>query len=208
MIGLEVNDVAIVQQKEVLERALSTNPKTKQALQKLIRKVIRQARQDTIRNIHFANGDPRGSRQSVRTSVYQKILGANINIYNSKRSHGTVNYTPKRKARPLKARGGNRVEASERTKKMQGYPPLDRGMILRWVNAGTRGRYAGFGRNGKTEADYERFVLRTGGRGWRGQIAPRNFFRTAGEPAMLKAVDALATMIDEELDNMLNKNKK
>ena len=35
MIGLEVNDAVIVEQRKVLEQALSTNPKTQKALQKL-----------------------------------------------------------------------------------------------------------------------------------------------------------------------------
>ena len=44
MIGLEVNDAVIVEQRKVLEQALSTNPKTQKALQELIRQVILEAR--------------------------------------------------------------------------------------------------------------------------------------------------------------------
>ena len=204
MVSLEVNDAVVLEQRQVLEQALSTNPKTQKALQKLIRRVIMEARKETIDNIHFDNGDPRGARQSVRTAVYKKILGANINIYNSRKAHGATSYEPPRHP---SIRGGNRMARSGRTQQIMSYGPLDRGFILRWVNSGTSGRYAGNGRNGRTQADKDAFIFRTGGRGWRGSIAPRNFFRGAAEPALVKAVDALANLIDTELENILNKKK-
>ena len=43
--------------------------------------------------------------------------------------------------------------------------------------------------------------------GNRGSITARHFFRGAAEPALVKAADALANMIDEELENILNKKK-
>jgi len=93
------------------------------------------------------------------------------------------------------------------TQRYMSYSALDRGFILRWVNSGTKGRYSGSGRNGRTAAEYDRFVLRTGGKGWRGSIAARNFFRGAGEQALVRAADALANLIDTELENILNKKK-
>ena len=199
MLSLEVNDAVVLEQKQVLEQALSTNPKTQKALQKLIRRAIMQARRDAIGNIHFANGDPRGARESIRTAVYKKILGANINIYDSRKAHGATTYEPQRTLIPGQ-RGGNRMKRSPRTQRMMSYGPLDRGMILRWVNSGTQKRQVGGGRMGKHGDEESR-----GGN--RGSISARNFFRNAGEPALVKAVDALANMIDEELDAMLNKNK-
>ena len=92
------------------------------------------------------------------------------------------------------------MKRSPRTQRMMSYGPLDRGMILRWVNSGTQKRQVGGGRMGKHGYEESR-----GGN--RGSISARNFFRNAGEPALVKAVDALANMIDEELDAMLNKNK-
>ena len=83
MFQLEVNDSFIVEQKQVLEQALSTNPKTQTALRKLIQKVIKEARDETVKRIRFSNGDPRGTAHSVRRTVYKKILGANINIHRS-----------------------------------------------------------------------------------------------------------------------------
>lgn len=197
MLSLEVNDAVVMEQKQVLEQALSTNPKTQKALQKLIRKVIAQARIDTMKAIKFDNGDPREAVRSIRRSVYKKILGANINIYNSRKAHGSNNYEPPRHP---SHRGGNRMTRSSRTQQIMSYAPQDRGMILRWVNSGTQQRQALGGRMSKRGYDTSR-----GGN--RGAISGRHFFRGAGEPALVKAVDALANLIDTELENILNKKK-
>ena len=211
MVGIEVNDAIILEQQKVLEAALSTNPKTQKALQKLIRKVIMEARakvssaaSDKMKN------DPRGAAQAVRTSVYKKILGANINIYNSRKAHGSTSYEPPRKLRQGQ-RGGNRTERSARTAKIMGYEAKDRGFILRFINSGTADRaITGFTSKGK------RANLRTGSISVlktksiganRGAIAPRNFFRGATERALVQATDVLANLIDTELENILNKKK-
>ena len=187
MITLEVNDAAVVQQKALIEQLLTTNPKTEKALQKLIRKAIKEARAETASKIKFKNGDPHHAAQSIRTTVYKKILGANINIYNSRRAHGSIDYTPPRKQRPPHARGGNRRKRSAETQRILNYGPLDRGFILRFVNSGTGDRNTRYGA--------------------RGSITARNFLRTAGEPALVKAVDTLSNLIDSELQNILNKKK-
>jgi len=202
MIGLDVNDVAIVKQSEVLEAALSTNPKTQQALNKLIREVIRASRADVVGAARGAmKQDPRGAARAVRTSVYKKILGANINIYNSRKAHGSTSYEPPRTLRPGQ-RGGNRIkiDKNSRSYKIAHYEARDRGFILRWLNEGTQPRQAFGGRMSKRGFEASR-----GGN--RGAIAPRNWFRGAAESALVKAADALANMIDEELENMLNANK-
>lgn len=183
MFGLDINDSVIVAQQKVLEQALSTNPRTQKALQRLIREVIMEARAEVIRGIHFDNGDPRETRRAVRTAVYKKVLGANINIYDSRRAHGTSNYEPPRTLRPGQ-RGGNRMPRSRRTDQVMHYAPLDRGFILRFVNSGT-GPRTSYGGN-------------------RGAIAPRNFFRSSAESAMVRAADNLANMIDTELETILN----
>ena len=71
------------------------------------------------------------------------------------------------------------------------YGPVDRQWILRFINSGTGERTAGT-RGGRLSGN-------------RGSIAPRNFFRGAGERALTKAADNLATLIDTELEAMLNK---
>ena len=192
MVGLEINDAVVVEQKKVLEQALSTNPKTQKALQKLIRQVIIEARAQVVSNIKFENGDPRHTARAVRTSVYKKILGANINVYNGRKAHGSNNYEAPRTLRPGQ-RGGNRVPRGRNTERMLKYAPNDRQMILRWVNSGTGERTAGT-RGGRIS-------------GKRGSIAPRNFFKAKGDRALVQAADTLANLIDTELMNILNKKK-
>ena len=202
MIGLEVNDAVILEQQRVLEAALSTNPKTQKALQKLIRKVIMEARSKVSSAAsNKMKNDPRHAAQAVRTSVYKKILGANINIFSSRKAHGRNNYEPPRKG--VTGRGGNRRTRSPRTSQIMGYAPLDRGFILRWINDGTPGaRNIEFTYNESRKVDKWNKHPNTGNRG---NIAARNFFRSAGEHALAQAADNLATLIDTELEAMLNK---
>ena len=191
MIELEVNDAVILEQQKVLEAALSTNPKTQKALQKLIRKVLIEVRPELVSAARSAmDSDPRGAAHGIRLSVYKKILGGNVNILNSRKAGTPTSYEPPRKFRPGQ-RGGNRVPRGTRTDTVMHYGPHDRQWILRFINSGTRDRTAGT-RGGRLSGN-------------RGAIAPRNFFRGAGERALTKAADNLAHMIDTELEAMLNK---
>jgi hypothetical protein len=189
MFKFEANEAVILESKKVLEAAISTNPKTQAILRKMIRQYVKQARQEVVNSINFQNGDPRGTRQAVRTSVYKKVLGANINIFNSRKAHGSNNYEPQRKLRP-KQRGGNRVKRGERTNQVMHYGPLDRGWILRLTNSGTGERTAGT-RGGTLGGN-------------RGSIAARNFFQPLGDRAMGVMRDNLERAIEEELTKLLN----
>jgi hypothetical protein len=123
--------------------------------------------------------------------VYKKILGGNVNILNMRKKAGKpTNYEPPRKLQPHQ-RGGNRVPRSTRTNTVMHYGPHDRQWILRFINSGTGERTAGT-RGGRLSGN-------------RGSIAARNFFRGAGERALAQAADNLATLIDTELEAMLNK---
>ncbi len=202
MIHIDYNGEVILEQQRVLEAALSTNPKTQKALQKLIRQVVIEARATVVAAADSAmNSDPRHAAQAVRTSVYKKILGANINIYSSKKAHGKNNYEPPRHP---SARGGNRRVRSARTRQIMSYAPLDRGFILRWQNDGTTERNINFKSNSRRKVDKWNNHPNTG---YRGRIAPRNFFRGAAERSLAQAADNLAVLIDTELMTILNKTK-
>lgn len=206
MIKFDYDDSIILAQQEALEQALSTNPKTQKALQKLIRKVIAEARVNVMKSIKFDNGDPHHAVRSIRTAVYKKILGANINIYNSRKAHGPVS-VPIHRTLKSGQRGGNRRSLSERTKRIQEYGPLDRGFILRWVNEGmtrTNPRIIDFTPDDRRKVDRWNKHPNTGNRS---SISARHFFKNAGERALVKAADNLANLIDAELANMLNKKK-
>ncbi len=191
MISVEFDDSIILEQQRVLEAALSTNPKTQKALQKLIRKALMDVRPELVAAARGAmDSDPRGAAQGIRLSVYKKILGGNANILNSRKAGKPTTYEPPRKLQPHQ-RGGNRVPRGERTNKVMHYGPHDRQWILRFINSGTSDRMAG-SRGGRLSGN-------------RGSIAARNFFGRAGTSALTKAAENLATLIDTELEAMLNK---
>ena len=76
-------------------------------------------------------------------------------------------------------------------------------MVLQWLNNGTRERFSGSGRNGKTEAQYRAFVERTGGRGKRGSIAARNWFGPKSSQELMAAAANLDKMIDDIVAGIL-----
>ena len=207
MFGLEVNDTVIMEQRRVLEAALSTNPDTQKALQKLIRKALMEARKSLSDYIKtkLDNDDPRGAARAVRTSVYKKILGGNINILNSRKSHGTNDYEPPRTLQPGQ-RGGNRRPRSQRTNTVMHYVGEDRQFILRFVDSGTKQRAIERLTEVKRSSGGSRFVWRQDASvyGNRGSIAARNFFNTGADPRLRQATEYLADLIDEELEAMLN----
>lgn len=188
MFEFEAPDAVIVETKKILETALTTNDKTQSRLRRLIRKYVLEARKQVVVGIKFENGDPRHAARAVRTSVYKKILGANMNILNTKKAHGFNSYEPPRTLRQGQ-RGGNRVPRGESTNRRMHYAPLDRGFILRFVNSGTDDRTAGT----------------SGGRlsGNRGAIAPRNFFRPLGDRAFGIMRDNLAAAIEAEVAKIM-----
>jgi hypothetical protein len=206
MIGLEVNDAVLVEQKQVLEQAMSTNPKTQKALQKLIRQIIMEARAKVMQR--FPLNDPRDAKKSVRTMVYKKILGANINIYQSRKAHGRSDYEPPRKLRPGQ-RGGNRRPRSVRTDTVMHYGPYDRGWILRFHNEGTQQRNIQKLTEIKLAGGGSKFRWSSNGGAYgnRGSLRALHWFKGAGEESLVAAADNLATLIDTELENILNKTK-
>lgn len=187
MFEFEANEAVILEQQRALEAALSTSPKAQTVLRKIIRKYVMEARAKVVSGIHFKNGDPRGAARAVRTAVYKKVLGANINIFNSRKAHGSNSYEPPRKLREGQ-RGGNRRMRSQDTHRMMSYAPLDRGMILRWVSSGTGDRSTRYGN--------------------RGAIAARNFFRPLGDRAMGMMRDNLAAAIEKEMQAIMSENLK
>lgn len=186
MFNVDIDNTQIVEQQQILEKALSTNASTERVLRKLIRSEILAARKKVVAEAKFKS-DPRGARQAVRTSVYKKILGANINIFSSRKSHSPNSYEPPRKLKPGQW-GGNRRKRSARTNTVMHYGPLDRGFIIRFQNSGTGNRS----------------IEPTGNRG---SLSAKNFFAPAGDRALAQAADNLAGLIETELAKILNDEK-
>ena len=202
--ALVIDDTLISNVADNLMAAMSTDPNMRKAIQQHIREALWEARKEMINSVNFAGGDPRQSLRAIRNSVYDKILGGQINIKRSRKDHGSGNsYTPPRKLVPGQ-RGGNRRPRSQRTEQINSGSPLDRGWILNILDKGTKTRVIGFRNTGKgNRTRYENRVYRihrgdTTHTGNRGAIAPRNWFRPAAESALQMAMQRISEMIDIE----------
>ena len=207
--ALVIDDTLISNQEQNLRAAMSSDPKMRKVIQQHIREALFAARREVVAAFPADNGDPRQSRRAVRTAVYQKILGGNINILTGKTAHGGGSYEPQRTLDPTK-RGGNRRKRSERTKQIMGYGPLDRGFILRFVNSGTKTRVIGFRNTQKgNRSKYESRVTRISRgdkahTGNRGSIAARNWFMSSAESALGAAAQTIADLIEIEAAAIAN----
>ena len=179
-----------------IEQLKTTNPGFEKRLRGVISKVLGEARANLRKDA--ANGlqmksDPRKAYKAVRYAVYKRLFGGQVNILpSSKTVKGS--YEPPRKGLPK--RGGNRRSRSQRTQDLLDYEGISRGFVLRFLNAGTRVRYAGYGRNGKTEADYERFIANHDGRGNRGNISARNWFGQRSHQELETVAGKMQEIID------------
>ena len=207
--ALIIDDTLISNQEQNLRAAMSTDPKMREVIQRHIREALYEARRDMMNSLKFDNGDPRHSVEAIRTTVYKKVLGGNINILNGKTSHGSGSYEHPRKLRDGQ-RGGNRRKRSARTTQILSYAPQDRGFILRFVNSGTKTRVIGFRNTQKgNQSRYNALVTRVhrGERiktGNRGSIAARNWFDRYAETAMANAAQNIADMIEIEAEAIIN----
>ena len=197
--ALVIDDTLISNQEQNLRAAMSTDPKMRKVIQQHIREALFEARRDVM-NSSPLESDPREAIKAIRTSVYEKVLGGNINILNGKKAHGSNSYEPPRKLTPGQ-RGGNRRSRSGRTQQIMSYAPLDRGFILRFVNSGTKTRVIGFRNTIKgNRSRYESLTSRihSGDKsrtGNRGAIAARNWFMQSAESALGNAAANIAEII-------------
>lgn len=174
-----------------IESMLTDNPEMRSRIQEVIKKDMWAARNAVVRNMSgiFDNGDPMQARRSVRNVVYEKVLGANLNIMNMRRGTASWKYISKNRKRDSNPhmRGGNRRKKVTKTYRMEGYEGKARGMILRWVNQGNK----------------EERVTKYGKRG---SIAPRNFFEPMASAALNVVSQHLAAVIEEEIAKKYNEN--
>lgn len=169
-----------------LDRLQAKDSQMEQRITKIIREAIKAARSMVTADAKGATGsDPRHAYKAVRTMVYKRILGGNINILTKRKAgSGKSGYEPPRTLRPGQ-RGGNRVPRSARTQQLMDYEGSDRGFILRFLNTGTGSREAG-SRGGRLHGN-------------RGSIAARNWFPSSGQRAM----NAAAQYITDEIDRLI-----
>ena len=187
--------------------ASTKNPMMRKRINEVIRATLAQVRKSLQNNAQSGldmKSDPRKAYKAIKMAVYRRIFGGNVSIL-SPRSAGTMHFyaPPHRGTKDPFGRGGNRMKRSERTTDMMSYQGGDRWMVLQWLNNGTRERFSGSGRNGKTEAQYRAFVERTGGRGKRGSIAARNWFGPRSYQELQAAADNIDKMIDDIIQGIM-----
>ena len=189
-VKFSVNSDAIELQVKQIESMMTDNPELRKKLQDAIREDVWKARNSVVSNMStvFANGDPAEARRAVRNIVYEKILGANLNIMNMKK--GTAQWKVRQIDRKVeqnpKMRGGNRIKRSFKTTRMHGYEGKARGMILRWVNSGVGDRVTRYGN--------------------RGSITARDFFGPLAGAALDVVSQHMAQIIEEEIAKAFNDN--
>ena len=204
--GMIIDSKGYENQLAVLSALSTVDGELGKRLRECIFEELKAARDRIVSDITFKNGDPRGTAKAVKRYVARKYLGGVVSILDGKGSGGVSNYEAPRKVYPGPGgqRGGNRMLRSQRTQEILNYAGVDRGFILRFVNSGTNPRYSGGGRVelGKSSSAKNFFRMQEEGTGYRGSIAPRNFFGTAGSREMQRAVENLGRMIDEEYDKI------
>lgn len=207
MIGFDLDSGQIIKATQELESLMSSNPKAKTKLRKLIRDVLTEVRAKIVNAVPFKHGDPRQSRRAIRRIVYKKVLGGAVNIYNSKKAHGATPYQPPRHPSRI---GGNRRKRSVLTDKIMSYNALDRGFILRFTNAGTEKRNISF------TPDPRRANIKKGSRGGhtekygktyntgnRASVRGSHWFIRIAEPRLREGAEKLERLIDTEINKML-----
>lgn len=182
--------------------ASTKNPEMRRRINEVIRQMMKEVRKNLQSNAQSGlqmKEDPRKAYKAIKMAVYRKIFGGNVSILSPRRAGNMRLYEPPRHP---SQRGGNRMKRSGRTTDMMSYQGGDRWMVLQWLNNGTRERYIG-GRNGKTEAQYNKFVADRNGRGFRGSISARNWFGPRSTQELRSAAANLDKMIDDIVSGIL-----
>lgn len=184
--------------------ASTKNPEMRKRINEVIRQMMKDVRKKLQENAQSGlqmKSDPRKAYKAVKMAVYRKIFGGNVSILSPRRAGTLRLYEPPRHP---SQRGGNRIKRPKggRTETMMSYTGGDRWMVLQWLNNGTRERYIG-GRNGKTEAQYNKFIADRNGRGFRGSISARNWFGPRSTQELRSAAANLDKMIDDIVSGIL-----
>lgn len=187
-----------------LEGLMTKNPEAVKRIQGVIGELLLQARNEVASDVKAIYPEHESWR-SIRRVVFNKLLGGNINIMDMQRGTASWRIPPKKQQPPGK-RGGNRSVRSLETAKRQGYEGKARGFILRFQEQGTPNeRKTRFKFNENRHEDKWNKHPNTG---YRGNIAPRNFFEPSAERALSKVAKELGKVIDEEMQKMYQEETK
>ncbi|MCD8265828.1 MAG: hypothetical protein LUC33_01605 [Prevotellaceae bacterium] len=181
----------VIEKNDVIGRieALTTaNLRKRKDLVAIMRNVMATAKKVVQRNARESiSNDPRAAYKAVRTLVYKKLIGGNVNIISPR--NGKVTSRPYNYKGTLKSGqvGGNRMKRSARTESLQNYYGASRGFILRFLNDGTNGR-----------------TTRNPQGANRGVISGRHWFEAAGRIATQEAAEELDELLERLIQEVWN----
>lgn len=188
------------EQVKQLRRMMSEDPYFRRRVNAVIKTVLSEARREVTQHAQGAmDSDPRHAYKAVRSAVYRRILGGNLNILQKRKAGAPGNYQKPRKGLPL--RGGNRWGRSQRTIELEGYEGTDRGFILRFLNAGTTDRFVRSYTNESGRHDLgsasSQNIKTHAYEAYRGNISARNWFGQASQQALESASASMQDFIDQ-----------
>jgi hypothetical protein len=193
------------EQMKQLKRMMTDDPTFRRRINAVLGQVLKEARKANSEDAkNVVKNDPRHAYKAVRAAVYKRILGGQVNILQKRKAGTPTGYRKPLKGLPK--RGGNRWGRSQRTKDIEGYEGMDRGFILRFINAGTADR----GITSYTDRMGTRHSLGSASsQNWkthaltgnRGSISARNWFSGASHAALEKASLQLQELIDKIIAN-------
>ena len=178
---------------EDLKRLQMSNPRFFKQSQALMREALKTARKEVVSAAkHAIEKDPRRAYHAVRSSVWRKALGGNVNILARRRANNSQ-YV-----------GGNigTRGATDRTRRLASYYGSDRGFVLRFINAGTSSRtvtgmngstISGNPRKGRGKRTYK------GGIGNRDKIDAGNWFKPSAEVGMQRAAEVFSALMERAI---------
>ena len=175
-----------------IEALQSEYPAMKKHLQRIIRTMLMGVRSNLMKDAKSGlqmDSDPRSAYKAIRTAVYRRILGGQVNILQKRKAGKPGSYQKPLKGLPN--RGGNRWGRSDRTIALEGYQGADRGFVLRFLNQGTDERII----RTYTDRNGDKHDISRGGN--RGRISSRNWFGDKSQQELEKASENLEKMIDE-----------
>ena len=194
---VEITGLAEFEKK--LAKMKTDSPGFEKRILDVIRKVLGKARanlrKDAASGLQMKD-DPRHAYKAVRYAVYKKIFGGQVNILNSRKAGAETSYMPPRKGST--GRGGNRRPRVSRN--LDIYEGIDRGFILRWLNAGmtkTNPRVIQFTPNDRRKVDKWNKHPNTGNRG---AISARNWFKGASLQELQKVAGEIQQLIDKVIN--------
>ena len=185
----------------------TNNPEMRKRVNEVIRRVlagVRKRLQDNAASGLGMQSDPRQAYKAVRSAVYRRMFGGQVNILQKRKAGAMHFYAPPRKGTSdPKGRGGNRAKRSQRTIDLLSYTGADRGFILRFLNAGTVDRSIhSMGDRSLNRGGVMKIRTKSIG-GNRGSIAPRNWFGPRSQQELERASFNIQEMIDDIIKGVM-----